>query len=80
MSGSKADADTANAPDYAEFERLSNRAESQGRIGVIASASGGALLLTGIIWYATHRAKHEQTTISGWLDPSGGGLAASGRF
>ncbi|MDQ3369800.1 MAG: hypothetical protein M3680_30650, partial [Myxococcota bacterium] len=68
------------------FLEEDDKAESHGRIGVIAAAAGGALLVGGIIRYlarsdgASADPPVEGTTLSGWMSAGGGGLAASGRF
>jgi hypothetical protein len=80
IQGSNADSDAANATSYDEFASLSDRAESRGRLGVIGLVAGGALITGGVIWYATHKTAPRERTVSGWLAPSGGGLALSGRF
>jgi tetratricopeptide (TPR) repeat protein len=82
LAGSKANSDAAAANNYFDFERLSNKADSDGKIGIIGTACGGALLVTGIVWFATHRGKpHKaETAVTGFVAPSGGGLAAFGRW
>ena len=78
-SASQADGDAKQSTNYFETERLNDKAESHGRNGVIAGITGGVLLVGGIVWYAT-RGKQERTALTGWIAPSGGGLAALGRF
>ena len=63
---------------YSEVEDLNDKAESKGRIGVIAAIAGGALIVGGVVRYATRSTK--ATTVTGWLAPDGGGIAALGRF
>ncbi len=63
---------------YSEVEDLNDKAESKGRIGVIAAIAGGALIVGGVVRYATRSTK--TTTVTGWLAPDGGGIAALGRF
>ena len=75
-----ADKDKASAPSYGEFQRLEDRAESRGKLGVGALIGGGVLVTAGIVWYATHGSSSKQTTVTGWLDTGGGGLAAFGSF
>jgi tetratricopeptide (TPR) repeat protein len=77
-SAASADSDKSNATSYADFKRFSDKATSDGKVGVIAAGAGGALVVLGVIWYATHR-EHEHT-VTGWLGPSGGGLAIAGGF
>jgi hypothetical protein len=77
-SAASADSDKSNATSYADFQRFSDQATSDGKVGVIAAGAGGALVVLGVIWYATHR-DHEHT-VTGWLGPTGGGLAIAGGF
>jgi tetratricopeptide (TPR) repeat protein len=78
-SAASADSDKANATSYTDFQRFSSKADSDGKLGVIAAGAGGALVVVGVIWYATHRDHHEHQ-VTGWLAPSGGGLAVTGGF
>lgn len=75
-----ADNDKANAPSYGEFQRLEERAESRGKLGVGALIGGGVLVTAGVVWYATHGSGSHRATVTGWLDAGGGGLAAFGSF
>lgn len=77
-SAAGADSDKTNATTYADFKRFSDQASSDGKVGVIAAGAGGALVVLGVIWYATHR-EHEHR-VTGWLGPTGGGLALTGAF
>ncbi len=78
MSAKSADADAKKATNYFVIEDLNETAESKGKLGVIASVAGGALIVVAIVRYATHSTK--RTVVSGWLAPDGGGIAALGRF
>lgn len=80
ISARSLDADKANASSYGEFERLEDKASSRGTLGVIAAAGGGALLVTGIVWYATRGSAERPTQVTGWITADGGGVAAAGRF
>lgn len=80
IQGSAADKDKASAGSYNEYESLADKAESRGLYGVIGLAAGGALLVGGIIRYATVGGSKSENTVSGWVAPSGGGFALSGRF
>jgi tetratricopeptide (TPR) repeat protein len=80
ISGHDADQAKAGATSYAGYTALSDQARSRGQIGIIASAAGGALLVTGIVWYATHRDHPERPAVAAWLAPGAGGLAVSGAF
>jgi hypothetical protein len=75
-----ADKDKASAADYAEFSRLSDRAESRGKLGVTVLIGGGVLVTAGIVWYATHGSSADKPIVTGWLGTDGGGLAAFGSF
>jgi hypothetical protein len=77
-SAASADSDKSNATSYADFQRFSDKATSDGKVGVIAAGAGGALVVLGVIWYATHR-DHEHT-VTGWLGPTGGGVGIAGGF
>jgi tetratricopeptide (TPR) repeat protein len=78
-SGSSANSDAKAADNHADAASLTDKAKSHGRIGVIATVAGGALLAGGIVRYVT-RGNERRTTISGWFAPSGGGVVALGRF
>lgn len=78
-SAASADSSKSNATSYADFQRFSKQADSDGKLGVIAAGAGGACVVLGVIWYATHRGHHEHQ-VTGWLAPSGGGLAVTGGF
>ena len=80
VSARSLDSDKDTAPNYGEFQRLEDKADSRGRLGVIAVAGGGALLVAGIVWYATRGGGERPTQVSGWVTPGGGGLVAAGRF
>jgi hypothetical protein len=76
-----ADKDKDSSPDYAEFQRLADRADSRGKLGVSVVIGGGVLATAGIVWYATHGSSSSPpTTVTGWLGSDGGGLAAIGAF
>jgi len=74
-----ADSSKTNATSYTDFKKFSDQATSDGKTGVIAASAGAALVAVGVIWYATHREHHEQA-VTGWLSPTGGGLAVTGGF
>jgi hypothetical protein len=78
-SAAGADSDKGKATTYADFKRFEQKADSDGKTGVIAAGAGGALVVISIIWYATHKS-HAEHPVTGWLAPSGGGLAVGGRF
>ena len=70
LSAQSADQDKANAMNYPEYLRLADRATTNGEIGVIGLAAGGAFVAGGIVWYATHRG-HSRVT------PTATGVAVS---
>ncbi len=80
MSASSLDADKENATSYGEFQRLEDKATSRGTLGVIAAAGGGALIVAGIVWYATRGGDERPPQVTGWITADGGGVAATGRF
>src|SRR5262249_10520047 len=69
----------ASAPDYDAAKALKDKASSRGTIGTISLIAGGALVIGGVIRYATHSSK-SSTTVSGWIAPGTGGLALDGSF
>jgi len=80
VSASSLDADKDSAPTYGEFQRLEDQAASRGKLGVIVMTGGAALVVGGIVWYATRGAAERPTQVTGWVTPDGGGLVAAGRF
>lgn len=66
----------------AQFEENQDKAESHGKIGVILTLTGGALIVGGIVRYVTRDSggNQESTTVTGWVTADSGGLAAIGRF
>lgn len=69
-----------NANDYPAAKRFSDRSKSHGKIGLIAGGAGGVLVVGGVVWIVLHRGGSEQPPVTGWLGPSGGGLAFNGAF
>lgn len=64
----------------ANFEDEFPRAKNQATIGVVSVIAGGALVVGGIVRYATRGGGKERSTVTGWLSPDGGGITAIGRF
>ena len=69
----------------AGFKENQDKAESRGKIGVILTIGGGALVVGGIVRYMTRpntrsSGNKESTTVTGWVNSDSGGLAAFGRF
>ena len=79
VQGSSADKDKMSATNYDDYVKHNERATSRGQLGVISLVAGGALITTGVVWYVTQK-KSPSTTVTGWLDGHGGGLAVSGGF
>jgi hypothetical protein len=77
MSASTADDRKSRATTYADYVKYSDRATHDGQIGVAGLAGGGALVMIGIVWYATHR---ERLPVTAWLAPGSGGAAYCARF
>jgi tetratricopeptide (TPR) repeat protein len=65
-----------------KFQENDDLAQSRGKIGVISTIAGGVLVVGGIVRYATRGGGggQERRTVTGWLTPDGGGIAAFGRF
>lgn len=80
VKGSSAQSDADAATSYDDYLAATDRAESNGRIGVIGLVAGGALVTAGIVWYVTRTSAKADRTVTGWLAPSSGGVAVSGRF
>jgi len=77
-SAKTASADSKSATNYFDALELKNRAESRGKIGVVSTIAGGALLVGGIVRFVMHESEHHAVT--GWVTPDGGGVLATGRF
>ena len=82
MSASSASSDAKSAPTYDQFKVLDDKAKSRGTIGVIAAGAGAALILGGVIRYATRSTNedHESTAVTGWLDVHSSGIAFAGTW
>jgi hypothetical protein len=81
ISANRAQSDADSNRNYWQFDELEAKAKRDGKIGLIAAGIGGALIIGGVIRYATRSTgETERATLSGWLSPEGGGLAALGRF
>jgi tetratricopeptide (TPR) repeat protein len=80
VKGSSAESDADHATSYADYLSASDRAESDGRLGVIGLVAGGAFVTAGIVWYVTHAPASTDRVVTGWVAPGSGGVAVSGRF
>ena len=77
---SASQAEDKSMEQHASFESEQEKAESRGKLGVILTITGGALVVGGIVRYMTRSSGEDRTNVSGWITPDGGGLAAFGRF
>ena len=80
LSASSASADSKTAPTYVQFKTLDDKAKSRGTYGMIATGAGAALIIGGVIRYATRSTTSESTTVTGWLDPHSSGIALTGAW
>jgi tetratricopeptide (TPR) repeat protein len=72
--------DAEQAKTYPQMLALKDRASRRGTLGLITGGVGLALVGGGVTWILLHRDSREQRTVTGWLEPGGGGLAISGPF
>jgi hypothetical protein len=84
ISSQSAEQAAQDATRYDQFAENMDRARSQRTISLIALAGGGVLVVTGIVWYATHAGGPATETrrpgVGMWIDGTGGGVAFSGDF
>jgi tetratricopeptide (TPR) repeat protein len=80
VSASSANSALKTASTFGDAQTFHDQANSQGKIGVIAASAGVAFIAGGIVWYATHRHRDARPAVTGWIGPSGGGLAIAGGF
>lgn len=80
VKGSSAQSDADSASSYDEYLAASDRAESNGRVGVVGLVVGAAFVTAGVVWYMTRTPATPDRTVTGWVAPGSGGLAISGRF
>ncbi len=80
VKGSSAQSDADSATTYDDYLAASERAESNGRVGVVGLVVGGAFVTAGVVWYMTRTPATADRTVTGWVAPGSGGLAVSGRF
>ena len=75
-------AEDASMESNAKFRDEQDKAESRGRIGVIMTIGGAALIGGGIVRYMTRSSggSEKETNVTGWVSPDGGGVTAFGRF
>ena len=69
-----------SAADYDAAKALHDRASSRGTLGSVSMLAGGALAVTGVIWFLHRKHESTATTVSGWVAPGTGGLAIAGAF
>jgi len=77
LSARSADDAKKTAPTYQAYQHDLSTAHDRGEDGVIGLAAGGAFVITGVVWYVTHRA---HPAVTAWLAPTGGGVAFGGGF
>lgn len=80
MQARTADDDKKDAPNYGDYQRLHNTAQTRGKYGVIAAFGGAGLLATGLLYIAMRGPAERNTQVTGWVQPDGGGVVATGRF
>lgn len=80
ISAKSLDNSAPGAATHDEATSRVDRAKSRGKIGLVTTAAGGALLVGGVVWIFLHRDTPEQQVVTGWLAPGGGGLAVTGAF
>lgn len=77
-SSAGASAELNNHKDRAQYLHFNDLANTDGKIGIVATFAGSALLAGGVIYFLTHR--DTEPVVTAWLTPSSGGLAFTGRF
>ncbi|MBA3540950.1 MAG: hypothetical protein H0T79_15165 [Deltaproteobacteria bacterium] len=82
VSARAADTSKAAATNYFEFTAQHDRAERNGRIGVIAATAGVVLLTAAVVRYATRDDGSHRATLTAWLDRdhAAGGFVVVGGF
>jgi hypothetical protein len=78
VSAHSADSDKTMAGSYTAYANDLSTAHDRGLYGVVGLVAGGALVTGGIVWYATHQ-HHEHAAVTGWIGPTGGGVALTWR-
>lgn len=78
-SSASASAELNDHKDRAAYLHYNDLANTDGKVGIVATFAGAALLAGGAIYFLTHR-DTEAPVVTGWLAPSSGGLALAGRF
>jgi hypothetical protein len=79
VSAHSADKDkTSPGITYTKYKSDLTTAHDDGLYGVVGLVAGSALVFGGVAWYATH--KDHSATVTGYLAPTGGGLAVLGSF
>lgn len=70
-----------SARSYQTFHDDSTRAKSRGNLGIAVGAAGAVLTIGGVAWIVMHLRRDEAPPpVTGWLGPSGGGLAYTSGF
>lgn len=79
VSASSASSSKDTAGMYSVYSDDVNTAHDRGLYGVIGLGVGGALVVGGIIRFATNKSS-DHATVTGYVTPNGGGAAVLGRF
>lgn len=80
FSAKSAQNDALTAPTYPQTKDANHQISQRETVGNITVGIGVALVGGGVAWIVLHRGSGEQRTVTGWLEPGGGGLAITGRF
>ncbi|HEX3482787.1 MAG TPA: hypothetical protein VHT91_47585 [Kofleriaceae bacterium] len=80
FSAQSAQNDARVAGTYPQVLDANHRISQRNSVGNIAIGVGVALVGGGVAWIVLHRDAGEQRTVTGWLEPGGGGLAITGPF
>jgi hypothetical protein len=80
FSAKSAQNDAKVAKTYQQVRDANNRISQRETVGNITAGIGVALVGGGVAWIVLHRDSGEQRTVTGWLEPGGGGLAIAGSF
>jgi hypothetical protein len=74
------DSSAHSAKDYATFHDDSQKAKSRGNLGLAIGGAGAVLTIGGVAWIVMHLRAESPPPVTGWLGPSGGGVAYGGAF
>ena len=80
VSANSLDNSAKGARDYGTFHDDSQKAKSRGNLGLAIGGAGAVLTIGGVAWIVMHMRAESPPPVTGWLGPSGGGVAYSGAF